>query len=58
MLNNTDFANYTNDTKIDSLKTVWDDLFLWLASNQLKTNPGMCHIIASCDNEMSICVKN
>ena len=40
------------------LKTASHDLFCWFASNQVKTNSDKCHLIASCDNEMSARVNN
>lgn len=41
-----------------SLKNVSDELFYRCASNQMKANPYKCHLIASSDYEMSICVKH
>ena len=66
---NKDFANYVDDATvhvaeygmkeaIDCLKTASDDLFCWLTSNQMKANPVKCHLIVSCDSEMSICANN
>ena len=69
MLSNTDFANYKDDTTpyvveddakevIESLKNALDELFCWFAGNQMKANADKCHLVASCNNELSICVKN
>lgn len=69
MLNNMYFANQTDDTTsyvtgygaykaTDSLKNVSNDLFCCLGSNQIKKNPAKCHLIASCDNDMSISANN
>ena len=43
---------------IDSLKNASDDSFCWLTINQMKTNPDKCYLIASGDNEVSICLNN
>ena len=43
---------------VHSLKTTSDNLLCWFAINQMKANPDKCHLLASCDNEMSICVNN
>ena len=64
-LNNIDFANYAEDTTpsvieddakepIGSLKNVSDDLFRWFASNPMKRHLDKCHLITSCDNEISL----
>ena len=61
------FTNYADDATpyvigdgskevVDSLENALADLFCWFASNQIKANPNTCHLIASYDNEMSICV--
>ena len=42
----------------DSLKNASDDSFCWFTSNQMKTNPDKCYLIASGDNEASICLNN
>ena len=68
ILSNIDFTNYADDTTpyvirdgskevIGSFKNALADLFCWFASNQMKANPDKCHLTASCDNEMSICVQ-
>ena len=64
-LNNIDFANYAEDITpyvieddakeaIGSLKNVSGDIFRWFASNPMKRHPDKCHLIASCDNEISL----
>ena len=68
ILINIDFTNYTDDTTPDvigdgskevigSFKNALAGLFCWFASNQMTANPDKCHLTASCDNEMSICVQ-
>ena len=42
----------------DSFKNALANLFCWFASNQMKANPDKCHLVGSCDNEISICVNN
>ena len=43
---------------IDPLKNASDDSFCWLTINQMKINPDKCYLIASGDNEVSICLNN
>ena len=63
-----EFTNYAHGTApyvigddskevIGSFKKAWSDLDCWFAINQMKSNSNKCHLIASCDNEMSICVN-
>ena len=56
-MNNVNFASYANDNTpyvivcgygvqvIESLKEGSDELFCWLANNQMKSNPDKCHLI-------------
>ena len=63
-----EFTNYAHGTApyvigdgskevIGSFKKAWSDLVCWFAINQMKSNSNKCHLIASCDNEMSIGVN-
>ena len=67
MLKHIDCANYGSDTAPyvigDGAKEAIGsdtshDLFCWFASYQMKANPDKCHLIASSDKEMNICVNN
>ena len=68
ILSNMEFTNYAHGTApyvigdgskevIGYFKKAWSDLVSWFAINQMKSNSNKYHLIASCDNEMSICVN-
>ena len=42
---------------INSLKES-GKLFYWFANNQMKPNPGKCHLLTSSSGKVSICVYN
>ena len=55
-MNKKDFASYADDNTsyvtgndvnevIDSLKESSDELFYWLADNQMKASPDKCHLL-------------
>ena len=43
---------------MESLKEVSSELFCWFANNQMKANPGKCHLITSSSDEVNVYVKN
>ena len=62
-----DFASYADDNTpcvigngvkgaINSLKEASDKLFYWFANNQMKENPGKCHLLTSSSGKVSICL--
>ena len=68
-MNKVDFSSYWDDNipyvirkrvkqVINTLKETWDEIFYWFADNQLRINPGKCHLLTGSCNEVSICVDN
>ena len=64
-----DFASHADDNTpyvvgngvkevINSLKEASDELFYWFAFNQMKANPGKCHLVTSSSDKLSIYVDN
>ena len=68
-MNKVDFASYTDDNTpyvigngvkkvITSLKEASDELFSWLAEDQMKASPDKCYLSISSSDKVSICVDN
>ena len=68
IVNSIDFANYTDDNTpfvfgnnpIEVLKCLEDEsdtLFEWFSNNQMKANPGKCHLLTSSMTPTSINIK-
>ena len=64
-----DFASYADDNTpyvigkgakeaINSLKEAPGELFYWFANNQMKANPGKCHLLTNSSDKASIFVDN
>ena len=69
IVNKVDFASYVDDNTpyvigngvkevINSLKVASDELFYWLAENQMKANPDKCYLLTSSSDKVRICVDN
>ena len=67
LMSKVDFGIYADDNTpfvtgngfkevINSLKEASDEMFYWLADNQMKANPEKCHLLTSSSNKVSICV--
>ena len=67
-MNKVEFTSYLDDNTpyvvrnsakevINSLKES-GKLFYWFANNQMKANPGKCHLLTSSSDKVSICVYN
>ena len=68
VMNNKNFASYADDKTtyirceviqvIEYLKEASNELLSWFANEQIKTNPGKCHLMTRSSDEMSRCVEN
>ena len=68
IVNDIDFANYADDNTqfvfgnnpievLKCLEDASDKLFDWFSSNQMKANPGKCHLLTSAMTPTSINIK-
>ena len=68
-LENIGIASYADDNMpyttgnsieevIQKLENAAKTLFPWFSDNQMKTNPGKCHLLCSSNSEVSLTIKN
>ena len=68
-MNNVDFASPADDNTlyiigdgviqvIEYLKEASDELFCWLANNQMKVNSDKCHLITNSIDKVGICFES
>lgn len=68
-MNNVDFASHADDNTlyiigdgviqvIEYLKEASDELFCWLANNQMKVNSDKCHLITNSIDKVGICFES
>ena len=68
-LENIGIASYADDNMpyttgnsieevIQKLENAAKTLFPWFSDNQMKTNPGKCHLLCSSNSEISLTIKN
>ena len=68
-MNNVDFASRADDNTlyiigdgviqvIEYLKEASDELFCWLANNQMKVNSDKCHLITNSIDKVGICFES
>lgn len=68
-MNNVDFESHADDNiqyvigdgviqVIEYLKEASDELFCWLANNQMKVNSDKCHLITNSIDKVGICFES